>query len=1443
MELIEMKGPDGTIVKATAERLRCLFVYWKGGTTNEDFYRDAAELLHHSFKKTQEEGAPPLATLPPTLLNIFHNTLGVERELLVTPLAATAGIFLHKLSPELLGSTPPTVHAKYLPHGAEHKWSFERDTADDSAWTTTPWTQGGIICARANTVQDLEQVRQILEKAQATAANTSGGKYRRVLVVVELPHRDKPADGSDTSSRISLSKALKEFEEAVSCTKILEVPPRGIPWATEEDWELDGDGILQSDPLDGTAEATTKGRSKARANARTLHAILYHNRDDFPPLDLSPRQTRELARTLAEIATNMPAKADAPQPRWFSRRNKETKLGLHNFQCLNDDPLDPRISLKAMVPEGEWQDDLDEPYTDGITPVSLVEHYQKKGATKSAAIAHAAHVTAGLAQDCNRIFETMLNTTATNLCRNAGVRIGTLCTPNDDTEVQGVCECCNRRSTSLWTVPAAHPDNAMKGAVKVMQEKRAENVCRREMALFPLSLTCAPTPRARAHEDDLQEKSTSALKRKITKHSIRLDATSRQDKAAMVKALSDKDKVDAGEATRGPTRVRDRIRELASLQPTQICMTCTITFHQAHASATPGSKLESIMWSEVCALAQRVDKPGLLKAVQPHARMPTTADIFGLGDLADKVGQDITWYEDGDEREGTVALIATDREGGDLKAYVVSNDNSTHLQTVEPWTELPIDVLQKASDTKKCHNERLYLRRREDGRSNLPKRRGNPERLPRNTEDEITAIKSKFAEADYVIEEPMNDPNALLYCLAVNTPNANATQLEARYQTMRVEILTYAQQHEDTYKRRVRIAAGAATEAMRNEAWQAWTQNITKTSHPLDELEADILGAMGHCPAIGMWNASQKKPMLVVYSRGGGEKLIYIDAIQKSDETEVHFTVRLGQNRYARATRQRTPVNTVPEAAPAPPTNEDSTVREDTTADTTRGKRLRGDERQSATSSSPNDSLGATQRAVEVGPEHPKENHTAPYAQLNLEDERQVAEAYKILQTFRLPTHDTTLNRCRHRGQQKQGLNDRQRKGMGGGGGENCGGSDSERDGSGGEKGWGRAERGDDDDDSSGGSGGSSGGGSGGGEDHEGGSGDGRGSEREGSSGGHSGCGDGDDRDWGSGGEPQSCHAARGDDDDDSSGGSGGSGGDSEDCGGSDSKRSGSGRRGGSPGSDPKRLTSEGEDASDGLVGSASEGENLDGEPQSCHAARGDTSDMTSEYPKSSCDAADTSRKRAPSSDEDRRAAKTRRQEVGRRTYGRSDSDGGDSGDVNAPISDDEGSSSTGTHGKAAGDGSNKHGDANAGSEARDDSSGCVGNGNGVGGVESSHRGSDSKGADARADHIARASEDKDHDMGATSRGSAPGTGTIGHSPEHSATRRDEAATAHAGLAVPGAGAEVTEEVASGGTAAAAATNGVSGTKRRARGKKRGGQQCRLSSDARKRYRKNLDKT
>ena len=182
------------------------------------------------------------------------------------------------------------------------------------------------------------------------------------------------------------------------------------------------------------------------------------------------------------------------------------------------------------------------------------------------------------------------------------------------------------------------------------------------------------------------------------------------------------------------------------------------------------------------------------------------------------------------------------------EGVVVSSDEPTHAQTGEPWTELSIDELQRARETKKCHNERLYLRRREEGRSTPPRRRDYPVRPSPDVDDKISAIERALAEAGYVMEKPTEGPNALLHCLADNMPNAHTAQLRTQYKTKRAEILAYAQQHEDTYKRRVRIDAGAETEAKRTEAWQAWTQNITKLSHALDELEADILGAMGHCP-------------------------------------------------------------------------------------------------------------------------------------------------------------------------------------------------------------------------------------------------------------------------------------------------------------------------------------------------------------------------------------------------------------------------------------------------------------------------------------------------------------------------------------------------------------------------------------------------------------------
>jgi hypothetical protein len=89
--------------------------------------------------------------------------------------------------------------------------------------------------------------------------------------------------------------------------------------------------------------------------------------------------------------------------------------------------------------------------------------------------------------------------------------------------------------------------------------------------------------------------------------------------------------------------------------------------------------------------------------------------------------------------------------------------------------------------------------------------------------------------------------------------------------------------------------------------------------------------------------------------------------------------------------------------------------------------------------------------------------------------------------------------------------------------------------------------------------------------------------------------------------------------------------------------------------------------------------------------------------------------------------------------------------------------------------------------------------------------------------------------------------GTMGQPPENYATRCDEAATLHTNPAAPRAGAEVDGEVETGETAAtaaaAAATKSTSNAKEKVRGKKRGGQQIRLSRHARKRNKKNLDKT
>ena len=651
------------------------------------------------------------------------------------------------------------------------------------------------------------------------------------------------------------------------------------------------------------------------------------------------------------------------------------------------------------------------------------------------------------------------------------------------------------------------------------------------------------------------------------------------------------------------------------------------------------------------------------------------------------------------------------------------------------------------------------------------------------------------------------------------------------------------------------------------------------------------------------------------------EKLTQKDAKQRSEEFEAHLPGRLDQKYYARAKRQR-----------ASPTNNDSTAMEDVITPMLREKRPCSDELQSAASRFSDDSIRASQRVVEKGPEHPKENHTAPHARLNPEDEKQVAEAYRILQTFRLPAHETEPNRRRHRSRPTTadhfGSRDRElhqetgtahaktqpeaphngkssderirsrrnrlnsgplrsttggwpaaleqqnsmrvaREGDSGGlseetrrdevitvhtnlavpgaraevteevesegpaataainskssmkkkvRGKKKSGLQSRLSGYAqkryrkeklerslaSEKGTEpepatvsdqdvRGERVDDSID-----------------------------DRE--------C---SDRGGGNSGEIDWRSTERADDD--------------SGCG-----SAGRESRGDGGGCGPRRNAGDGGVRDPGgadcghvnglNMDGASESRDLDGEPQPCHAARGDASDVTNENPKSCC-------VRSADGDEGGRAAKSTRQEGDR--YGRRDIGGGNSGGNDEPMDDNRGSGSVSIHDRSGGDGSNGDGDARDGSGVRAGSGGCGddGNSNGNGGVESGH---------TSGGHIGNANEDKDHDgetwrclkhqtSTATAeeqealirRGSAPGLDIMDQFPEVCATRRNEVVTTgHTNLAVPGARVEVTEETAPGEAAAAAATKDMSGTRRRARGKKRAGQQSRLTRNARKRYKK-----
>ena len=696
---------NGNRVQATEARLRCLCPFWRGNVSEdpEDFKHDAAELIRHAHAHRFEDGTPPTAALHPTLLNFFHNALDVKSELQVNPIMTTAGIFLEEADNGTLRSVSPTVPIGALPPDHEHKWAFTVDDSTHAMWSHTAWKRGGITCVRAPEKDDLKHVRRTLHKAQKTTSESG----QRVLVVVELPRRKKKKPHEAPPKNLNLVKVTDVLASAVTGKHVLEIPPRYTPWTTNKDWEEDGDGTLTSDPKDGTAAATREGRTLLRANERTLHGILFHRSDD-PPSPLSRRQLRELTRILAETATHMPMGKGAPQPRWHEGKTK-LELGLSNL-APDCEGFDPRASLRAMVPDGGWQDGRTAPYHDGIAPTYLVEHLRRAGETATAADAQAAYITAGQARDCHQIFSCMLSTTTTNLMKNLGAKPGSLHTPHSDKEPLGTCDCCNKLTSAMWRVPLKdHHSGPVRDAISAIQANRARNICRREMALFPPQ---APTPTSHARAEAYQQthKYVATLRQLAADRGIHFSKAEKQTKKCVALALATQDEEDDGTAQRGPAEVRNKIRALVESTKMKACMSCTLPLQAAYASLQPGHNSDTTTWNTVRRLAQGKDTHSKLKAVLPNERLEPPADIFERGDLGRHTGRDVVWHDDaGHEHSGTIALIARDTEGGDLKAFVTEHITAEgEDQTQEAWSRLSTEELHRAIDTKASRDERHY---------------------------------------------------------------------------------------------------------------------------------------------------------------------------------------------------------------------------------------------------------------------------------------------------------------------------------------------------------------------------------------------------------------------------------------------------------------------------------------------------------------------------------------------------------------------------------------------------------------------------------------------------------------------------------------------------------------------------------------------------------------
>ena len=662
--MVHLQREGGKSVTVSRARLQCLRVQWQEEVTSEKAFKQAAaELLdcaerHQSETRDEGDGAARrAAAVHPALLMWINRCMRVQRELLASPIATTAGIFLEESEGQAgreghegqLRTTAPTVIKGTVPDGQRDQWRFKEEDTDDAQWANTPWTESGVV---ALPVQAGDENHELLGKVLAKCKETAGGRKLRAVLLAEIP-LNKRTDGEETQLPPFNVKAynVNNPSKQIRARHLMEIPANRMPWVAGKEWKRDAEGHLHSEPTEGSATGYRRDESAGGNNRRAVQMWMYAPIEDTDAGVVTDAQTRELARIMACISTGMRKTGDRFKTRLWQpatttqkgheERGTWTDMSLHKFTATERfDPLEGlKVVHKATDDEGGPQEHL----VDGVAAPHMAAHYEGRGASKMQARTAVAALMAGQLHDAVAIYEAAAAATAASFCASVGATVGTMNVPvRAGAAKRAICECCGTIVTSIFRLPAEHETKEIQEAITRIQRRRARRIRDRELCHFATETGPAATPE-RAKEIN---KMTVGRLRKALRE---LGTTGTGTKGELVQRMLEEDAKDA--ATRGPPEITQHIFLACKESETFACINCASPA-LTPAEATVGEEKGTQLWRTMCAMAQ--GKPLAFKRAHDTKMKTTPQEILGKRHINVNRGDEITI----DGKIFTVALVA-----------------------------------------------------------------------------------------------------------------------------------------------------------------------------------------------------------------------------------------------------------------------------------------------------------------------------------------------------------------------------------------------------------------------------------------------------------------------------------------------------------------------------------------------------------------------------------------------------------------------------------------------------------------------------------------------------------------------------------------------------------------------------------------------------------------